>query len=111
MGLGRKVYKVAKEFLAYQDKMIDTAYTRPFLKQNVNPFIRKGVKMGARGGQIFSGFYRGNQYIDNITEMDSGTNVSQAPTSYGRFGKTRNRYTRRSKHCFNYNKYPRRYRR
>ncbi len=106
MPLGRKVYKLAREFLAYQDRLIDSTYTRPFLRQNINPGVRKGIKRGLGGGTAFSPFFRANQYIDDITEMPSGTRFSQVKTSYNRFSKARSRFKRRPA-CRNY-KYDRR---
>ncbi len=97
----QEVLKILAKGFRYQEKLIDTAYSRPFLPRNFNRHALKGIKHGLGAGSAFEIF--NNQ--DLITETEDATSLLPKTTpSYNRFSKARSGRIRRSRsrECFRY---------
>ncbi len=110
--IAREAVRAGAQYIAkglrLQDKLIDTAYSRPFLRQNFNRHALKGIKHGLGGGSIV-GIYMETDPLTDDQENGFPSSITQTPSSYGRLGKTRGRYSRRSRDRCKYIQSDRRY--
>ncbi len=61
-----KILPAISRVLRAQGRVIDYTYTRPFLRRNINPSVRRGIKHGLAGGQVLGGLQELNSVGDFI---------------------------------------------
>ncbi len=99
--IAREAVRLLARGLAVQDKVINSAYSRPFLSQNVNRAAVRGIRHGLSGGAVGGGLYEGFITPSSIPDTDAPfQSPFKQPFKTGRFNKTRSRYAvRRRSRC------------
>ncbi len=105
----RQGIKYIAQGLRYQDRIVNQAYSRPFLRQNFNRYAVKGIRHGLSGGAVAGGLYEGLYSPADDTPGNAPFSESNAPEARSQY-KARGRRARRPsrKRCVDYRDYKRR---